>query len=116
MLLDQREYHLFVSLKGLDRCRFILTYQPAIAGHIGSEDRRQLAFEILSDHGITPQTKSLQKGTDAPWRLHFQNLRVAFFHGHLKKVKVVLKVNRRLNCVGIKTRIDLLEKMSRFFM
>jgi hypothetical protein len=66
MLLDQREYHLLVSLKGLDRCRFILTYQPAMAGHIGSEDRSQLAFEILRDHGITPQKKKPPEGNRCP--------------------------------------------------
>jgi len=30
-----------------------------------------------------------------PWRLHFQNLRVACFHCHLRKVRVGLKVYRK---------------------
>jgi len=44
--------------------------------------------------GIIPTMKSLQKGTEALWRLHLQNLLVAFFHGRLQKVRVMLKVNR----------------------
>ena len=34
-------------------------------------------------------------GTEIPWRLHFQNLRVTFFHGQLQKVAVMLKVKRK---------------------
>jgi hypothetical protein len=46
-------------------------------------------------------------GTEVPWRLHFQTLRVAFFHGQLRKVKVMLKVDRKTDCTEIERRIDL---------
>jgi hypothetical protein len=56
--------------------------------------------------GSPPKRKSLQWGSKALWRLHFQNLRVAFFHGHLKKVRVVLKVYRKTDLSEIRVRID----------
>jgi hypothetical protein len=65
---------------------------------------------------MTLKTKSLQKGTDVPWRLRFQDPRVAVFHGHLRKVSVMLQVNRVTELWGIKKRIDLLARMSRFIM
>jgi len=39
-------------------------------------------------------------GTEVPLRLNFQNLRVACSHGHLKKVTVMLKVDRVTDPVG----------------
>jgi hypothetical protein len=51
------------------------------------------------NHAVA-QTKSLQRRTEVPWRLHLQNLRVALFHGHLKKVRVVLKVYRKTEMFG----------------
>ena len=38
--------------------------------------------------------------TEIPWRLDFQNLRVACSHGHLCKVEVMLKVNRVTELCG----------------
>jgi len=37
--------------------------------------------------------KSLQKGTEFPWRLRFQTPGVALFHGHLENVRVLTKVD-----------------------
>jgi hypothetical protein len=42
-----------------------------------------------------PKSKSPWRGTEVPQRLYFQNLLVAYFHGHLRKVKVMLKINRK---------------------
>jgi hypothetical protein len=44
--------------------------------------------------GAPPKRKSLREGTMFLWRLHFQNLRAALFHGQLLKVRVMLKVYR----------------------
>ena len=44
--------------------------------------------------------KNLQEGTPFLWRLHFQTLLVAFFHGHLLKVVVMLKVNGNTELFG----------------
>jgi hypothetical protein len=65
-------------------------------------------LEIVRDEG-PPKRKSLQKGAEVPWRLHFQTLGVAVFHGHLKKVAVVLKVHPVAEWTKIERRIELLE-------
>ena len=65
--------------------------------------------------GSPPKHKSLQKGAKVPWRLHFQNLRMAFFHGHLRKVRVGQKVHRKTELFCDKIRIDDFGEMSRFF-
>jgi hypothetical protein len=51
------------------------------------------------------ETKSLQRRTEVPWRLHFQTLGVALFHGHLKKVRVTPRVYGKLILPEIGTRI-----------
>ena len=50
--------------------------------------------------GSPPKSKSLWKGTEVPQRLHFQTLGVALLHGHLKKVVVMLKVDRVTELLG----------------
>jgi hypothetical protein len=45
--------------------------------------------------GSPQKRKSLLKGIEVPWRLRFQNLQMACFHGHLLKVRVLLKVDRK---------------------
>jgi hypothetical protein len=52
--------------------------------------------------------KSLRKGAKVPWRLHFQSLRMAFFHAHLRKVTVMLLVDRE-------TRLDRTQNENSFF-
>jgi hypothetical protein len=46
----------------------------------------------------------------------FKTLGVALFHGHLKKVRVVLKVDRKTEYVGIEERIDLLQRDVQIFI
>jgi len=57
--------------------------------------------------GYNRKRKSLLKGTDLLGGFTFKNLRMAFFHGHLRKVRVMLK---SLPCDWIvreiKSRID----------
>jgi len=50
--------------------------------------------------GSPPKRKSPQKDIQIPWRLRFQNLLVAFFHGRLQKVRVMLKVYRKTELFG----------------
>jgi hypothetical protein len=54
MLLDQGEHNLLVGFECLDGCRFILTHEPTISGHISTKDGGQLTLEILRVQGITP--------------------------------------------------------------
>jgi hypothetical protein len=56
--------------------------------------------------GSLPKRRSLWRGIGVPQRLHFQNLRVACSHGHLKKVAVMLKVNWKTDLSEIRERID----------
>jgi|PlaIllAssembly_1097288.scaffolds.fasta_scaffold3632855_1 hypothetical protein len=46
------------------------------------------------------------EGNQAPQRLRFQTLGVAISHGHLKKVRVALKVYRKTDLSEIRKRID----------
>jgi len=46
------------------------------------------------------------EGNQAPQRLRFQTLGVAISHGHLKKVRIALKVYRKTDLSEIRTRID----------
>ena len=62
-----------------------------------------------------PKRKSLWRGTEIPQRLHFQALLVAFFHGHLKKVRVMLKVDRKSDLSEIKRRIDVFRRDVQIF-
>ena len=67
-----------------------------------------MRLDIVRDEG-PPKRKGLQKGTEVPWRLHFQTLGKALFHGHLKKVAVVLKAHQVAEWMKIESRIELLE-------
>jgi hypothetical protein len=57
-----------------------------------------------------PKRKSLWRGTKVPQRLHFQTLQTPFFHGHLKKVRVMLKVDRKTDLSEIRKRIDVFRR------
>jgi hypothetical protein len=52
------------------------------------------------------ETKRPPRETEVPQRLHFQTLRVARFHGHLQKVRVVLKVHWVTELSRIVLRLD----------
>jgi hypothetical protein len=41
------------------------------------------------------KTKSLQKGTEVPWRLETETLPAVFFHPYLQELRVRLKVKRK---------------------
>jgi len=56
--------------------------------------------------GSPSKRKSLWRRTEVPQRLHSQNLRVALFHGQLRKVRVVIKVDRQTDLSEIRERID----------
>jgi hypothetical protein len=60
----------------------------------------RLRLEGSGDMRLPPKLKSLQKETEVLWRLDSQYLLVAFFHGRLQKVRVVLKVERRTELFG----------------
>jgi hypothetical protein len=66
--------------------------------------------------GWMPKRKSLQKGTGLPWRLHLPHLRVAVLHGHLQKVRVMLKIDQKTELFWDKRRIYDFRKMSRVFI
>jgi len=50
------------------------------------------------------------EGTEVPQRLPFKTLGVALFHGHLKKIAVVLKVDRKTDLSESRKRIDLFRR------
>jgi hypothetical protein len=64
--------------------------------HVSETPFHDTAQKILR---YTPK-KEKASGTEVPWRLNFQNLQAACFHGQLRKVRVALKVDRKTNCVG----------------
>ncbi len=59
--------------------------------------------------GSLSESKSPQKGTEVPWRLHLQDLLVAFLHGRLQKVRVMLRLKKFTECVGFRARIRVSE-------
>jgi hypothetical protein len=65
--------------------------------------------------GPPPKQKSPREGIGIPRRLHFHNLQMAFFHGHLRKVRVGLKVYLKTELFWDRTRINDFGEMSRFF-
>ena len=51
-----------------------------------------------------------------PWRLTFKNLQMAFFHGHLRKVRVMLLVDLETGLENSNSEYLFLEEASIFFM
>jgi len=54
--------------------------------------------------------KASKREPKSPGSFTFKTLGVALFHGHLNKVIVVLKVDRKTDLSEIKKRIDLLSR------
>jgi hypothetical protein len=79
--------------------------------------RIAVSLRLKDSGGIRslPKWKSLQRGSKAPWRLHFPTLRVACSHGHLRKVKVMLKVDRKTELSEIRKRIDVFRRDVQIF-
>jgi hypothetical protein len=47
-----------------------------------------------------PKRISLRRGNEDPWEASLSNPSVAFFHGHLRKARVMLKVDRKTEMFG----------------
>jgi hypothetical protein len=103
-------------IERFDRPVLVRTHQTAVPFDIRAEDGSHFAFCTIGAHGVSyrglemPKRKSLWRGTEIPQRLHFQNLRVACSHGHLKKVAVMLKVDRKTDLSESRKRIDVFRR------
>jgi hypothetical protein len=68
-----------------------------------------IRLNFSADMRSPPTCKSPQEGTLFLRRLHFQTLLAAWFHSHLREVRVLLKVYGKSDLSEIKKRIDLFQ-------
>jgi hypothetical protein len=65
MLAHQHADLLPVGAKRPDRRRLVLGHEPAVADHVGGEDRGELAFDGFAGHGA-PRTDAAKTSYATP--------------------------------------------------
>jgi hypothetical protein len=96
-------------LQKVNGSHLIGTHQAAVPFHIRAEDCSEFSFDLLCRHRITPLNEKASGGESESLRgFTFKTLGVALFHGHLKKVTFMLKVDRKTELSRIGLRIDLI--------